>query len=96
MRSWIHFTRGRFVRQARVGLGDLREEYLSRHGFVVLSFLPRSCRCRFECGGAAILFPLRAEFQARRTPGMRRTRTGIGIDTYRSLDVSPEFARMTG
>ena len=33
MRSWIHFTRGRFVRQARVGLGDLREEHLSRHGF---------------------------------------------------------------
>src|SRR3984893_336139 len=29
-RSWIHFTRGRFVRQARVGLGDLREEHLSR------------------------------------------------------------------
>jgi hypothetical protein len=33
MRSWIHFSRGRFVRQARVGLGDLREEHLSRHGF---------------------------------------------------------------
>jgi len=33
MRSWIHFTRGRFVRQARVGLGDLREEHLSRRGF---------------------------------------------------------------
>jgi homogentisate 1,2-dioxygenase len=33
MRSWIHFTRGRFVRQARVGLGDLHEEHLSRHGF---------------------------------------------------------------
>ncbi len=33
MRSWIHFTRGRIVRQARVGLGDLREEHLSRHGF---------------------------------------------------------------
>ena len=32
-RSWIHFTRGRFVRQARVGLGDLREEHLSRRGF---------------------------------------------------------------
>src|SRR5271169_6341974 len=32
-RSWIHFTRGRFVRQARVGLGDLREEHLSRQGF---------------------------------------------------------------
>jgi len=27
---------------------------------------------------------------------MRRTRTGIGIDTYRPLNVSPEFARMTG
>ena len=33
MRSWIHFTRGRFVRQARVGLGELREEPLSRRGF---------------------------------------------------------------
>ena len=32
-RSWIHFTRGRFVRQARVGLGGLREEHLSRLGF---------------------------------------------------------------
>src|SRR6202047_3024868 len=32
-RSWIPFTRGRFVRQARVGLGDLREEHLSRQGF---------------------------------------------------------------
>ena len=33
MRSWIHFTRGRHVRQARVGLGELREEHLSRQGF---------------------------------------------------------------
>src|SRR5438067_9047848 len=33
MRSWIHFARGRFVRQARVGLGELREEHLSRQGF---------------------------------------------------------------
>jgi hypothetical protein len=30
------------------------------------------------------------------TLGMCRTRTGIGVDTYRPLDVSPEFARMTG
>jgi hypothetical protein len=29
-RSWIHFTRGRFVRQARAGLGELREEHLGR------------------------------------------------------------------
>jgi hypothetical protein len=36
-----------------------------------------------------------AEFQAARTPGMRRTRTGIGVDTYRPLNVSPVFARMT-
>jgi homogentisate 1,2-dioxygenase len=33
MRSWIHRTRGRHVRQARVGLGDLREEHVSRQGF---------------------------------------------------------------
>src|SRR5438445_634367 len=33
-RSWIHFTRGRFVRQARVGLGDLKEEHVSRQGFL--------------------------------------------------------------
>jgi len=38
----------------------------------------------------------RAEFQAARTPGVRRTRTGIGVDTYLPLNVSPEFARMTG
>src|SRR5262249_11858731 len=33
MRSWIHHAKGRHVRQARVGLGDLREEHISRHGF---------------------------------------------------------------
>ena len=32
-RSWIHFTRGRFVRQARVGLGEFKKEHLSRLGF---------------------------------------------------------------
>ena len=34
LRSWIHLTRGRFVRQARVGLGDLKEEHVSRQGFL--------------------------------------------------------------
>jgi homogentisate 1,2-dioxygenase len=33
VRSWIHHTKGRHVRQARVGLGDLREEHISRQGF---------------------------------------------------------------
>ncbi len=33
MRSWIHHARGRYSRQARVGLGDLREEHISRQGF---------------------------------------------------------------
>lgn len=33
MRSWIHHAKGRHVRQARVGLGDLREEHISREGF---------------------------------------------------------------
>ncbi len=33
MRSWIHHAKGRHVRQARVGLGGLREEHISRQGF---------------------------------------------------------------
>ena len=33
MRSWFHIARGRHVRQARVGLGALREEHVSRQGF---------------------------------------------------------------
>src|SRR5258707_15898095 len=35
MRSWIHFTRGRLVRQARIGLDEarLKEGHLSRQGF---------------------------------------------------------------
>ena len=33
MRSWIHHAKGRHVRQAPVGLGDLREEHISRQGF---------------------------------------------------------------
>lgn len=33
MRSWIHVARGRYVRQARVGLGELKEEHISRQGF---------------------------------------------------------------
>jgi homogentisate 1,2-dioxygenase len=35
LRSWIHFTRGRFARQARIGLDELKlkEEHLSRQGF---------------------------------------------------------------
>jgi hypothetical protein len=38
----------------------------------------------------------RAEIQTRRAPGMRRTRIGVGVDTYWPLNVYPEFARMTG
>ena len=38
----------------------------------------------------------RAEFQARRTPGMRRTSTLVGVDTYRPLRPTPEFVRMSG
>ena len=32
-RSWIHFTRGRFVRQAQLGSAISRGEHLSRQGF---------------------------------------------------------------
>ncbi len=33
MRSWIHHAKGRTVRQARVGMGDLTEEHVGRQGF---------------------------------------------------------------
>jgi homogentisate 1,2-dioxygenase len=38
----------------------------------------------------------RAEFQAKRQPGHRRTATNVGVDTYRPLDPSPEFVKMAG
>jgi homogentisate 1,2-dioxygenase len=38
----------------------------------------------------------RAEFQARRKPGMRRTSTMVGVDTYRPLRPAPEFSRIAG
>jgi homogentisate 1,2-dioxygenase len=38
----------------------------------------------------------RAQFQARRTPGMRRTGTMVGVDTYRPLRPTPEFAALAG
>jgi len=38
----------------------------------------------------------RAAFQAHRTPGMRRTFTAVGVDSYRPLTVSAEFAALAG
>jgi homogentisate 1,2-dioxygenase len=38
----------------------------------------------------------RAEFQKRRQPGQRRTRTMIGVDTYRPLKPTAEFMRLAG
>jgi homogentisate 1,2-dioxygenase len=38
----------------------------------------------------------RAEFQARRKPGMRRTSTLLGVDAYRPLRPAPEFLRTAG
>ena len=38
----------------------------------------------------------RAEFQKRREPGQRRTATNVGVDTYRPLIPTPEFAKMAG
>jgi homogentisate 1,2-dioxygenase len=38
----------------------------------------------------------RTAFQARRTPGMRRNFTAIGVDTYRPLVVAPAFAALAG
>jgi hypothetical protein len=38
----------------------------------------------------------RAEFQKKRKPGMHRTATMVGVDTYRPLNPTPEFAKMAG
>jgi homogentisate 1,2-dioxygenase len=38
----------------------------------------------------------RAAFKARRQPGRRRTATLVGVDSYRPLVPSSEFARMSG
>ena len=43
MRSWIHHAKGRHVRQARVGLGDLREEHISRQGFFAFGVARGGC-----------------------------------------------------
>jgi len=38
----------------------------------------------------------RAEFQANRKSGTRRTGTSVGVDTYRPLTPTAEFVRMAG
>jgi hypothetical protein len=37
----------------------------------------------------------KSEVSCAHTPGMRRMRTGIDVGTYRPVNISPEFARMT-
>jgi hypothetical protein len=44
LRSWIHHAKGRTVRQARVGLGDLREEHISRFGPVGMVYRTTSSK----------------------------------------------------
>lgn len=86
MRSWIHFTRGRVVRQARVGLGELREEHLSRQGFQ---------------GPVAMLYRIDGPNEIVRVEGGYRARAVDSADvvapdaTYRPLDPSSEFTRMS-
>ena len=38
----------------------------------------------------------RAEFQQHRPPGQRRTGASVGVDTYKPLIPTPEFAKMAG
>src|SRR5947208_16915137 len=67
MRSWIHFTRGRFVRQARIGLDELtlREEHLSRQG---------------SAGPVARLYRTHGRNEDVRIGGDYRPRAGHGAD----------------
>jgi len=73
----------RFVRQVRVGLGDLREEHFE-------PAMPTKTRAEVGPATSAIRRKevshgasdaYRAEFQARRKPGMRRTSASVGVDT---------------
>ena len=94
MRSWIHFTRGRYVRQARVGLGNLREEHLSRQGFA------GPVEMLYRTDGPDEVVRVEGDYrsrqiEARRKAGMRRTSTSVGVDTYRPLTPSAKFARMS-
>ena len=71
MRAWIHDTVGRHVRQAQVGLGDLREQHIRRQGFfgpLVLVHVPGD-RVRGDHLGAADLVadPNAAELTRPRT-----------------------------
>ena len=71
IRSWIHFTRGRFVRQARVGLGELREEHLSRHGFAG----PVAMRYRTE--GPNEVVRIEGDYRPRQSSGRYGTSPAI-------------------
>jgi hypothetical protein len=97
MRSWVHTARGPFARLAWTRFEDLNEEHLSIEG----DDHPAGRRPgNLRHPPQGILHgadeAARAAFQARRTPGARRTGISIGVDTYRPLRVAPEFARMAG
>lgn len=63
--SWIHLARGQYVRQARVGLGALREELFGRQGFA---------------GPTAMLYHSRAPGDVLRIEGKLKQRTLSALD----------------
>jgi homogentisate 1,2-dioxygenase len=94
MRSWIHHARGRYVRQARVGLGDLREEHISRQGF----FGPVAMIYR-EHGPNEIvrvegpIYPRRVADTARAEPADQHDPRGIPEVMLSNADVSIAVSR---
>jgi homogentisate 1,2-dioxygenase len=96
MRSWIHVARGRHVRQARVGLGELREEHISRHGF----FGPVAMLYRTDGPNEIIrvegtLHPRRLVDTARVEPSDQNDPRGVPEVLLANADVSVAISRRT-
>ena len=96
MRSWIHVARGRHVRQARVGLGELREEHISRQGF----FGPVAMVYRTDGPNEIVrvegtLHPRRLVDTARVEPPDQHDQRGVPEVLLANADVSIAISRRT-
>jgi hypothetical protein len=76
MISWIHFIPSHFVRQAGVGLGDLREEHLSHAGEDPSGSRPNSFRHTPQAILQGADDACRKKFQARGKPASTSTPIG--------------------
>lgn len=96
MRSWIHVARGRHVRQARVGLGELREEHVSRRGFFgQVAMLYRTDGPNEVIRVEGTLHPRRLVDTARVEPSDQTDARGVPEVLLANADVSIGVSRRT-